>query len=316
MIRFIASRLLAAVPLLLIITFFIFALLELVPGDAATILAGEDATPEQIEATRERLDLNDPLMVRYLDWLWHAVRGDLGTSLYSSETVVNALLERLPVTISLGFLAMVMAVAIGLPLGVLAAVRANSKADRIISSVASTSMAVPPFVVGLALVLILGVRLAWFPATGYETIADGGIFGWLRHLFLPALAITALSAAELIRQTRGAVLDTISTDYIKAVKAKGLTRRTIIGKHVLKNSGIPIVTVMGLQVGRILAGVVTIEFIFALPGFGSIAVSAVNQRDLPLVIGVVVFSALFVLVTNILVDVSYGYFKPAVRSQR
>lgn len=314
MLTLVLRRLLSAIPLLLFISFFVFVLIDFTPGDAAQTLAGEGATAQQIAETRTRLGLDEPLLIRYVEWLWAAIQGDLGTSLYSSESVVNILLDRMPVTGSLALVSLIIVLLVGIPLGVTAAVRANSFVDRAVSGFASLSMALPPFVVGLVLVLLFGISLSWFPATGYTSVAEGGAFEWLRHLILPALAIAAISTAELARQTRGALVDILQTDYIRTLRAKGLKRSKIIGKHALKNAGIPIVTIFGVQVGRVLAGAVTVEFVFAIPGFGSLAVSSVNERDMPVILGVVLMSAIVVLVANVIVDLSYGYFNPKVRS--
>ena len=314
MLKFILRRLATAVVLLVVVRFFVFLLLELTPGDAAVTIAGENATPQQIAETRARLGLDDPVLVRYGEWLLHAIQGDLGTSLYSSESVLNIIAARLPVTASLALVSLLLVLLIGLPIGMLAAVRANSWIDRALSAFTSLSMALPPFVTGLALVLVFGVTLAWLPATGYTSLADGGLGGWLDHLILPAIAVAAISTAELARQTRGALVDVLGADYIRTTRAKGLGWRKVVGKHALKNAGVPIVTIFGIQVSRVLAGAVTVEFVFALPGFGSLAVSSVNERDLPVILGVVLVSALVVLIANVIVDLSYGYFNPRVRS--
>ena len=314
MLTMIGRRLLAAIPLLLFVSLFVFALLDLVPGDAARNVAGETATEEEVAATRERLGLNDPFFVRYFSWLVNALHGDLGTSLYSSEGVSSIIAQRLPITASLAVVALIMAIVVGLPVGILAAVRANSLVDRAVTALAALLMSVPPFVVGLILVIVFAINMDLFPATGYSEISDAGLGGWLQHLILPGIAIAAISAAEFARQTRGALVDTLGMDHIRTVRAKGLRRPMIIGKHALKNAGIPIATVVGLQVSRVLAGAVTVEFVFAIPGFGSLAVQSVNQRDVPVILGIVMVSAVVVIVANIMVDLSYGYFNPRTRT--
>ena len=313
MLKVLLRRLLAAIPLLLLLSLFVFVLLDLMEGDAAAAAAGENATPEEIEAARERLGLNDPLVVRYLVWLGGAVRGDLGESLLSSQSVSGLIAERIPVTLSLAVVTLVIAIVVGIPLGIAAALRANRLLDRVVTAAASVTMAMPPFVIGLVLVLIFAVNAPLLPATGYVAISDEGVGEWLRHLLLPALALAAISAAEFARQTRAALVDTLGQDFIRTVRAKGLRTPMIVGKHGLRNAGIPIMTVLGLQAGRILAGAVTVEFVFALPGFGSLAVTAVNQRDIPVILGIVMVSAVAVVIINTLVDVSYGFFNPRLR---
>lgn len=314
MLRLAVRRLLGAVPLLLGISLIVFLLLDLMPGDAAVVLAGEDASDAQIAATRERLGLDHSLPVRYIDWIGGAIQGDLGTSLYSSRSVTDTILERLPVTASLALVSMVIIVLVGVPLGILAARRPNSIGDRLLSAFASISMSLPPFVVGLLLVLVFAITLSWFPPTGYVSLEDGGSAEWLRSLILPSIAVAAIPIAELARQTRGALVDTLSTDYIRTVRAKGVREPAVILRHALKNAGVPIATVLGLQVNRVLAGSVTVEFVFAMPGFGALAVSSVIQRDLPIILGVVMVSAVIVVVVNVITDFSYGFFNPRLRS--
>lgn len=308
MLNLIVKRIASAVPMLLLVSFFVYALVDLVPGDAAAVLAGDNATPEQIEQTRQALGLDQPLIVRYLDWLGGALTGDLGTSLYSTQSVVHILGERLPVTLSLTLVTMLIVVALGLPAGIFAAVHPNSWLDRTLTVLSSVAMAVPPFIVALALVIMRPI----FPATGYAPLADGADV-WLQHLILPAIAIAAISAAELARQTRASLIDVLGKDYIRTTRAKGLLRSTIIGKHALKNAGVPIVTVLGLQVSRVLAGAVTVEFVFALPGLGTLAVSSVFSRDVPVILGIVMLCAVLIVLINVLVDATYGYLNPRVR---
>ncbi|MFT4288414.1 ABC transporter permease [Nocardioides sp.] len=313
MLKLVVRRTIGAIPLLLIVSFLVFLLLDLMPGDAAVALAGENASPDQVEATRERLGLDEPLFTRYFHWLGSAVHGDLGQSLFSSQSVTSTIVDRLPVTMSLTVVAMVLVVVVGMPLGIVAARRPNSVVDRLLSAFASVSMSLPPFVTGLLLMLVFAVTLAWFPATGYVSIADGGLGGWLRNLVLPALAVAAVPIAEIARQTRGALVDTLGTDYVRTVRAKGVRERSVLLKHALKNAGVPIATVLGLQVNRLLAGSVTVEFVFAMPGFGALAVTSVVQRDIPTILGVVMVSAVIVVVVNVLTDLSYGLFNPRLR---
>lgn len=313
MFKLFVRRVVGAIPLLFIVSFLVFLLLDLMPGDAAAALAGENASAEKIQETRERLGLDESLLVRYVDWVSGAIHGDLGQSLFSSQSVTSTILERLPVTLSLTFLAMVLVVTVGMPLGILAARRPNSPLDRLLSAFASVSMSLPPFVTGLLLMIIFAVTLAWLPATGYVEIAQGGLGGWLRNLILPSIAVAAVPIAEIARQTRGALVDTLGTDYIRTVRAKGVRERDVLLRHALKNAGVPIATVLGLQVNRLLAGSVTVEFVFAMPGFGALAVNAVVQRDVPIILGVVMVSAVIVVVVNVMTDLSYGLFNPRLR---
>lgn len=307
-------RFLGAIPLLVIISLMVFLLIDLMPGDAAVALAGENASGAQIAQTRERLGLNDPFLVRYLNWLAAAAQGDLGQSLYGSQRVTDTILERLPVTASIAMLAMLITIVVGLPLGILAARTPNSLLDRVLSMFAAISMAVPPFILGLLLVVVFAVTLSWLPPTGYSGVSEAGLFAWLRSIILPSVAIAAVPVAELARQTRGALIDALGMDYIRTVRAKGIGERQVVLRHAIKNAGVPIATVLGIQVNRVLAGSVTVEFVFAVPGFGALALTAVSQRDVPMILGVVMVSALIVVVVNVITDMSYGLFNPRLRT--
>ncbi|MCZ4547259.1 ABC transporter permease [Rhodococcus erythropolis] len=315
MLKLVTSRILASVPLLLLVAFLSFVLLELANRgtDPAARIAGDGASPEQIETIRQNLNLDSPMIVRYAEWVGHAVTGDLGKSLYSGQAVTDAIMERIWITGSLALWAIILTIVIGIPLGVWAAVRQGSLVDRAVTTVAALLMSVPPFVLGLLLVITFAITRAWLPATGYVTIAEGGIVEWSRHLILPALALAAVSAAELARQTRGSIVDALNKDYVRTSRAKGLSGRSVLWKHTMKNAAVSIVTVLGMQMGRILGGAVTVEFVFAISGLGMLGYTAVVQRDLPMVQGVVIISALVVLICNLLVDMSYGYLNPKIR---
>ncbi len=221
MLRIVARRLLSAIPLLIALSFFVFVLLDLMEGDAARAAAGENATPEEIAAAAERLGLDKPLLLRYVLWLGNAVQGNLGDSLLSSQSVSSLIFERVPVTLSLALVTLVIAMLVGIPLGIAAALRPNSALDRFVTAIASVLMAVPPFVIGLVLVLIFAVSSAVFPATGYSALGEEGFGEWLNHLVLPAIALAAISGAELARQTRAAMVDTLGMDFVRTVRAKG-----------------------------------------------------------------------------------------------
>ncbi len=313
MLTLLAKRLLSAIPLLLFLSFFVYLLVDLMPGDAAANLAGDNASPADIAALREQLGLDRPLLVRYIEWLGSIFTGDFGTSLYSSQSVTQILTERMPITLSLALVTMVIVILVGLPLGIIAAMRANSLLDRALTAFSSIAMAVPPFIIGLVLVIALAISSPIFPATGYSPLGDGFV-PWFQHLILPAIAIAAISIAEVARQTRAAMVDTLGKDFIRTTRAKGLRGKQIVGKHALKVAGVPIVTVLGLQVSRVLAGAVTVEFVFALPGLGTLAVNSVFSRDIPVILGIVMIMAVAIVIINLIVDMAYGYFNPRVRA--
>ena len=313
MLRYAARRVLAIIPLLIIISMALFVLSELLPADPAVIAAGESPTEEEIEAARERLGLDRPLPVRYAEWAGNALQGDLGRSSFAETDVSTAINDRFPVTASLTIVALFISVLVGVPAGIVAALRVNSRFDRFVVGGASLFIAVPPFVAGLYLVRFLAIDRNWFPATGYESIADGGFAGWLHHLILPGVALSMVSIGYFTRQTRSAFVDVMRNDYVRTARAKGMSGRVVVAKHMAKGAAIPIVTAIGLTVGRTIGGSVVVETIFALPGFGSMIINAINTADIYILQGAVVVIAIVVLFVNLLVDVSYGILDPKSR---
>jgi peptide/nickel transport system permease protein len=310
--KLVGRRVLTAIPILLGIMLLALLLVELMPGDPATFVVGEDATPEALAIARHDLRLDEPLWKRFVEYVWDVAHGDLGESPGNHVAVWDRVSAALPVTLSLAIVGLVFSVVLGVPAGTLAALRRDRFADRAVTAVASGMQAVPPFVVGLALVVVFAVDRSWFPAAGYIEFGEDP-WEWFRHLVLPGLTLAMIPAAQLTRQTRGALVDILEQDYIRAARAKGLRERAVIGKHAAKNAATPVVTVLGLQVGAVLGGAVVVELIFGLSGFGGLALSAALGRDLVLIQGVVLISAIAVLITNLLVDVSYGYFNPRLR---
>lgn len=312
MLRLFVRRVLMAVPLLGVISFIIFSLIVLVPGDPAVALAGQNPSPEQIAAVRERLGLNDPFLVRYWHWLSNAVQGDLGRSLFTSQTVWADITARLPTTLSLVLLSMAIALVLGVTVGATAGLRPGTWIDRVATVAASVGVALPYFWVGMLLILLLSIEYPLLPAVGYVPLTED-VGAWFRHLILPALALALAPAAIIARQTRAALSTVMSEDYVRTARAKGLGPLRIVGKHALKNAALPVVTVFGIEASRLVGGTVVIEQLFALPGIGQLAYQAVFNRDFPVVQGVVFVAAVMVVFINILVDVSYGYFNPRIR---
>ncbi len=295
------------------VSLVVFSLDSFIPGDPAQVLAGENATDADIQRTREQLGLELPLAERYLDWAGKAVRGDLGKSLFSSQSVGAEIAARLPVTLSLMVLALAIGIAAGIAAGVLAALHRGSLVDRAVVITASLGVAMPNFWVGLLLVLALAIKLPLLPATGYVALTSNP-GGWLLHLILPALALALAPAAEITRQVRGSVIELLHRDFVRTAVAKGLPRRLVIGKHVLKNTGVTVATVAGIQVSVLLGSSVVIEQVFGLPGIGGLVLEAVVARDLPVVQGIVLVTTLMILACSLLVELSYGYFNPKVRA--
>ena len=305
-------RLLVSIPLLGVVSFLVFSLIVLVPGDPAVALAGPEPTPEAIQAVRTSLGLDDPFLVQYWHWLTDALHGDLGVSLFTSQTVWSSIISRLPTTLSLAGFALLMAIVLGVAVGSVAGLRPGTWIDRVATTTASVGVAVPYFWVGMILVLLLSIDHPVLPAVGYVPLSEDPV-EWLRHLVLPGTALALAPAAVIARQTRAAVAQVMSEDYVRTAKAKGLPPLRVVGKHALKNAALPVVTVFGIEANRLIGGTVVIEQLFAMPGLGQLAYQGVFSRDFPVVQGVVLFAALMVLLINIFVDVSYGYFNPRIR---
>jgi peptide/nickel transport system permease protein len=311
--RYIARRIISTIPMLVLVGLITFLLIHITPGDPAAVVAGENASLQAIEEARHRLGLDQPFLVQFATWLIAVLHGDLGTSFTSGKPVTELIFDRLPITLSLTTGATLIGLLIAVPLGVFAATQRNSWLDRTTIFFTSLGIAAPEFFIGLLLVLLVALELGWLPATGYIPFADDPV-EWAARLTLPSITLGVGVAAELARQVRGAMIDVLSRDYIQTARAKGLSTFAIIIKHGLKNAAIPVVTVLGLQVRRLLGGTVIVEQIFAMNGVGSLAVRAVFLRDLPVLLGVALVTAIVVLLVNLLVDMSYGYFDPKVRA--
>ena len=312
MLKYASQRIAGIVPQLLLVAVVSFMLLEFAPGDPAVILAGENASPEDVLRIRHIYHLDRPLIARLWLYIWNAARGQLGSSLFNSQSVVRIVLNSATVTLSLVVVAVVIAVLIGMLGGTIAALWRGKLIDRLISAVAGLGLAVPSFVLSLFLIKWFTLDRSWFPAGGYKGLANGP-FTWLKHLLLPALSLAVFPAAELARQMRTAVSNVLARDYIDTATAKGMRRRTILFKHVLKNAAIPVVTVIGVQIGRLIGGAVIIELNFNLPGLGSLIINSVGKHDVPVIQGLVLLTAVGVILVNFVVDLSYGYFNPKLR---
>src|SRR6478735_3375917 len=314
MLRMIVRRILLTIPLLFLVTIIIFALSQLVPGDPAVTLAGESATQEQIDEINEKLGYNDPLVVQYVDMVKGLVTGDLGTSIYSTQTVTAALAQALPATLSLAALALLMVIVVGTTFGALAGMKPGSLLDRSLTVIASLGVAAPAYWVGMIMIIIFTFQLGWLPGSLYVPFGDRPT-EWLKHLVMPAFALALAGIVEVTRQLRGSLRDTMQMDYVRTARAKGMRQRSVIGKHAMKNAAIPVVTVIGLQVNVLLGGAVAVEQVFGLNGIGQLAVKSVRDRDLPMMQGIVLVSVIVVTVSNLIVDLLYGYLNPRVRTQ-
>lgn len=308
----VVRRVLGVIPLLLSVTVVVFLMVRLIPGDPALSLAGENPTEEQVAAIRERLGLDAPLHTQYFTWLLQVLQGDLGASLFSGRPVIEELSHRAPVTISLIIVAVVFGTLAGSIGGLLSGLRPGSVVDRLVTVVASVGIAIPNFWLGMILVSTFSFSLGLLPATGYTRLGDDPV-QWFLHLVLPAVALGTSPAAEMMRQLRGGIQDVMAEPYITTAISKGLGPARVVGKHASKNVGVIGVTVIGIQVSVLLGQSVVVEKIFGLPGLGNLTVDAVLSRDMPIIQGIVLVTALMVVLTNIAVDLLYGYFNPKLR---
>jgi peptide/nickel transport system permease protein len=311
MIRIIAARSLELLPAMLIVSIMVFLLQKLMPGDVAIALAGEDRNMEAIAHIREKYHLGEPIVTQYWYWLKGVLSGDFGNSIKMGSPVALMVLEKLWVTFQLSTLAMGIAMALGLPLGILAAVRPGSVWDRVASLFALSALSVPPFWLGILLILIVSIHLGWLPASGYVPFFDDPIES-LRVLMMPAFVLGAAIAAMLMRHVRSAMLEILGADYIRTAAAKGVPERRIILIHALRNSAIPVVAFAGIIFGELLAGAVLTEQIFNIPGMGKLIVDAVFNRDYTVVQGVVLCSALLYFVINLIADILIALIDPRV----
>lgn len=308
----VVRRVALAVPLLFVISVLSFVLVSLTPGDAAQAILGTQATQEQYEALRHALGMDLPLYEQYWQWLMHAVTGDLGSSLFSGETVTSAIESRLPVTLSLMFGALLVSLVVGVALGMLSAVR-GGVLGRFVDGFALVGFALPNFWLGAMLIVVFAVALRWLPAIGYVAFAISP-GDWLRSLVLPVLALSSSGIAALAKQTREAMLDVLAREYIRMARANGIRYRTIVFANALKNASVRVVTVLGLQAVGLLGGTVVVENVFALPGLGSLAVGSTVQHDLPVIQGIVIYFTVLVVVINLVVDLAYTWLNPKVRT--
>jgi peptide/nickel transport system permease protein len=310
--RYLLGRLWQSAVTLLLATIVVFLGVRALPGDPALALAGEDRDPESLRAIREQYGLDDSLLVQFWQFVSHAVRGDLGTSIRTGESVTGMLRSALPVTLELSLLAIAIAGVIGIGTGVVAAVQRGRPAEWAANALALIGLSVPNFWLGLMAILYLSVALGLFPASGFVPFFSNPIAN-LHHLVLPSLILGTGLAAVIMRQTRSSMLDALSADYIRTAEAKGLRPSAVIGRHALRNSLIVVVTIVGLQLGALISGAVVTERIFALPGFGKLTVDSVFQRDYPVIQAVVLVTATAYIVINLLVDLLYSVIDPRIR---
>jgi peptide/nickel transport system permease protein len=311
-IEFLVRRAFISAITLVLISLVVFSGVRLIPGDPARVLAGTDADAAGLEEIRAKYGLNDPLPVQYLRWAGLALRGDLGESIRTRLPVARMVAQKLPITIELACASMLVALSIAIPAGVIAAVRRNTAWDLIASGVSLCGVSVPNFWLGIMMILVVAVRFGWLPASGFVPFTEDPL-GNLQRMLMPALVLGTGLSAVLMRQTRNAMIEVLSADYIRTARSKGLAGPAVVLRHALRNGLIPVVTILGLQMGALMGGAVVTEQIFVLPGFGRLIVEAVFTRDYPIVQGVVLITASAYVLINLLVDVSYTVLNPRIR---
>jgi peptide/nickel transport system permease protein len=312
MLAYVTRRIAATIPVVLIVAFFVFSLLYIAPGDPAAIIAGDQASPADVERIRASLGLDRPFVVRFADWFWHILHGDLGVSIFTNLPVTHMIAQRIEPTLSLMVLTLIISLSIAIPMGVVAAWKQGSWIDRSVMLLAVFGFSTPVFVVGYLLAYIFALELDWLPVQGFTSI-DRGLWPCLRNLILPSVALGLIYIALLARITRATMLEVLSQDYVRTAKAKGVGQRAILFVHALKNAAVPIVTVIGIGFAALIGGAVVTESVFAIPGLGRLTVDAILRRDYPVIQGVVLlFSFVYVLV-NLVVDLLYTVFDPRSR---
>jgi peptide/nickel transport system permease protein len=312
MVPFLLRRILATVPVLVIVALIVFLMLRLAPGDPAAVIVGNNGTAEDILRIRNALGLNDALPVQFVRWSGQLLSGNLGESFFMKKKVTELIGQRIEPTIALSFVTLVMTIAIAVPLGVLAAWRRGGWLDRALMSFSVLGFSIPSFIIGYVLIGFFALKLQWLPVQGYARIGDG-LWPWFRSLILPATTLSIVYVALIARVTRAAVSEALSEDYIRTARSKGISSRQVLIRHALRNAAIPIVTVIGIGIALLMGGVVVTESVFAIPGLGQLTVDAVLARDFPLIQGITLFFSVIYVLVNLLVDLSYLIFDPRIR---
>ena len=312
MFAYISRRVLATIPVMLLVALFVFSLLYIAPGDPAAVIAGDQATPDDVERIRASLGLDRPFLIRFGEWLWNVVQGDLGVSIFTNLPVAHMIAQRIEPTMSLMALTLFLSLMLAIPMGVLAAWQHGTWIDRFVMALAVFGFSTPVFVIGYLLAYIFALELEWLPVQGFVSISKG-IWPFLRNLILPSVALGLIFMALIARITRATMLDVLSQDYVRTARAKGVGQRGILFVHALKNAAVPIITIVGIGFASLIGGAVVTESVFAIPGLGRLTVDAILRRDYPVIQGVVLlFSFMYVLV-NLGVDLLYTVFDPRIR---
>ena len=312
MLAYATRRILATIPVILIVALFVFSLLYIAPGDPAAIIAGDQATPDDVERIRESLGLDRPFVIRFFDWLFAVLQGDLGNSIFTNLPVSHMISQRIEPTLSLMVLTLTLSLSFAIPMGVIAAWKHGTLIDRAVMMTAVLGFSTPVFVIGYLLAFVFALQLDWLPVQGFTSISKG-LGPFLRNLILPSVALGLVYMALIARITRATMLDVLSQDYVRTAKAKGVGQRGILFLHALKNAAVPIVTIVGIGFAPLIGGAVVTESVFAIPGLGRLTVDAILRRDYPVIQGVVLLFSFIYVVVNLIVDLLYTVFDPRIR---
>ncbi len=312
MLAYLVRRVLASIPVMGVVALFVFLLLRLTPGDPTAIIAGDMATPEQLERIRTSLGLNEPLLTQFISWIGKILRGDFGVSLISNVPVLSMIGQRLEPTVSIALSTIVVAIVVAVPLGVIAAWKHGTWIDRFVMGLSVVGFSVPVFVVGYLLVQVFAIDLHWLPVQGFRSITKG-FTPFLERALLPTLALSFIYIALIARMTRASMLDVLGEDYVRTARAKGVAEPRVLLKHALRNAAVPVITVIGTGFGLLISGVVVTESVFNLPGIGRLTVDAVLARDYPVIQGVILLTSGLYVAINLLIDVTYTLLDPRIR---
>jgi len=312
MLTYIIRRILATLPVMAVVALFVFSLLYIAPGDPAAVIAGDQATPADVERIRQSLGLDRPFAIRFGEWVWQILHADLGTSIFTNLPVAAMIAQRIEPTLSLMAVTLVFSVSIAVPIGVVAAWKADTIIDRAIMAFAVLGFSVPVFVIGYLLAYVFALRLDWLPVQGYTPLSQG-FWPWLENLILPAVALGCVYVALIARITRAAMLEVLQQDYIRTARAKGMGQTSILFVHALKNAAVPIVTVIGIGIALLIGGAVVTETVFAIPGVGRLTVDAILRRDYPVIQGIVLLFSFVYVFINLLIDLLYTVLDPRIR---
>lgn len=313
MLSYVIKRVLATIPVMVVVAAFVFLMLRLSPGDPASVIAGDYATAEDIVRIREQLGLNEPILVQFTKWIGALAQGDLGTSIFTNLPVTTLIAQRIEPTLMLTITTIIFTVLVAVPLGTLAAWKAGSWVDRGVMLFSVAGFSVPVFVLGYILIYVISIKLQWLPVQGYRSMFEHGLWPFLQHIIMPTLTLSVIFIALIARMTRASVMEVLQEDYVRTARAKGQSEIKVLLRHALRNAAVPIVTVIGIGIALLIGGVVVTESVYNIPGLGRLVLDAVLARDYPIIQGLILFFSFIYILINLIIDLSYTLFDPRIR---